>query len=587
MPVFLIFALFFLTWSYLKFFKRNQKFKLNLRDSIFLIIFSFFLITFIFTQTRGAYFGLSCGFLLFVILFWRYYFKKYRSLGILFLVLIVFAFIFWGILLHYKNTNFVKENPVFKRLTIEFSFKKGSLAQRLRTWQVAFKVFKEKPIFGWGPENFFAGFNKYLDPHIPEAGEPWYDKVHNQYLQVLCEGGLFLFSLYLFLIASVFYLCFKLIKNENSKFLGIIFACFYFAYLAQAIFLFDTFPMYSGLFPFLALLCFETSSAKLLETEHQLSKKSFKILKNSFKAIISLLIIFVFIECVWLPYRSNQNLRIFIFYYGSLFNSSKISTSFLNQALIKSQKHLKKALAINSPFTLNDVRKRSAWTIISYSRFLNRIKNIPVFKTLYQEIIENLKKAKEKHPYDPQIYYLLAHLNWLKETVLGEAGGLKEAEKILKEGLKLSPQRPIYLIELAQVYINENNYQAAEKILNYYVNQVAPFSWRSYEMLGHFYYLKNDFQKAQKAYLTAIEKKWPFWKEKLRFERLALTLRKNNDWKRLKFCYEKYLEFHPQEALAWYNLAVVLKKLNQLQKAQEALKKALELNPNLIKSLKK
>jgi len=570
MPVFLIFAMAFLSWLYFEFKKKNKKFEK--KDLGFLALFLFFLLTFLFTQTRGAYFGLGCGFIFFTLFFNLYYFRQYKKIALFLLILIFLGAVFWGILLHFKEADWVKKNPIFKRLTIELSLEKGSLAQRLRTWKVALEVFKERPILGWGPENFFAGFNKHLDPRIPEAGEPWFDKVHNQYLQILCEGGIFLFVFYLIFIGGVLYLCFRLIKNKEKRFPAALLTSFYLAYLFQAIFLFDTFPMYLGLFPFLALLYFETEALKERKEEKKKEikekKKIFEGIKIGLKILGGLLLIFLLIECVWLPYKSNKYLRFFI---------SAFSSGYISQAEV----YFNEALKINSPFTLFDIQKRGGWTLISFPQILEKFKDSQKLKNLYEKITSELEKGKKVHPYDPQVYFILGRLYWMGEKSLGIKDGYQKAKEALKEGLKLSPKRPIYLMELAQVYIYEENYPEAEKILNFYANEVAPFSWRPYEVLGHFYYIIQDYQKAEKVYLKAIELGWHFWKEKKRFERLILTLKENQNWSQIAFAYEKYLKHHPDDAQAWYNFAVALKKIGKTKEASSALEKAFSLNPNL------
>jgi len=570
MPVFLIFAMAFLSWLYFEFKKKNEKFEK--KDLGFLALFLFFLLTFLFTQTRGAYFGLGCGFIFFTLFFNFYYFHQYKKIALFLLILIFLGAVFWGILLHFKEADWVKGNPIFKRLTIEISLKKGSLAQRLRTWKVALDGFKEKPIFGWGPENFFAAFNRHLDPRISEAGEPWFDKVHNQYLQVLCEGGIFLFVFYLIFIGSVLYLCGRLIKNKEKRFVALLLTSFYLAYLFQAIFLFDTFPMYLGLFPFLGLVYFESEVLKNKKEEEgkkrEKEKRFFEKLKIGLKILAVLFVVFLLIECVWLPYKSNKYLRLFI---------SAFSSGFISQAQI----YLDEALKANSPFTLFDVQKRSGWTLISSPHILKKFKDSSKLEELYEKITNELEKGKKRHPYDPQVYFILGRLYWMEEEILGKENGYQKAEEVLKEGLKLSPKRPIYLMELTQVYIYEENYPEAEKILNFYANEVAPFSWRPYELLGHFYYITKDYQKAEKAYLKAINLGWNFWREKLRFERLVLTLKETQNWSEIVSVYEKYLKYHPDEAQAWYNFAVALKKIGKTKEAASALEKAFSLDPNL------
>ena len=224
---------------------------------------------------------------------------------------------------------------------------------------------------------------------------------------------------------------------------------------------------------------------------------------------------------------------------------------------------------------------------------MKKFKDSSKLEELYEKITNELEKGKKRHPYDPQVYFILGRLYWMEEEILGKENGYQKAEEVLKEGLKLSPKRPIYLMELTQVYIYEENYPEAEKILNFYANEVAPFSWRPYEVLGHFYYITKDYQKAEKAYLKAINLGWNFWREKLRFERLVLTLKETQNWSEIVSVYEKYLKYHPDEAQAWYNFAVALKKIgNHLyknwDKFEERIKEILKdfnLSPNFIKNI--
>lgn len=583
MPVFLIFVMAFLIWLYLEF-KEKEKFKFDWKNTGFLFLFLFFLATFIFTQTRGAYFGFGCGFLLFVGLFNVFYFKKQKKIALSLLILVFLGIISWSVLFYFKDTNFVKSNPILKRAVVDISLKHGSLAQRLRTWKVALNVFKEKPIFGWGPENFFAGFNKYLDPRIPRAGEPWFDKVHNQYLQILCEGGIFLFILYLILISAVFYLFIKLIKNKEKRFLGIVLSSFYFAYLTQAIFLFDTFPMYLGLFPFLGLLYFETNS--LLKKDTQ-PKKEVLCLPNYFslptKIIIFLLTAFLLIECVWLPYKSNKYLRLYIGAYSQALKDGKNTRFNLQKLLTLAINYFDEALKINSPFTLTDVQKRGGWTIISHSNQIEKLKNSKEFENLSQKVVQELEKANHKHPYDPQIYFILGKIYFFQAFDLKKKGFSEKAERILKKGLELSPRRPSYLVGLAQVYVFQGKHQKAGEILDRYTKEVDSSSWSLHRVLGEIFYALKQYSKAEKKYLEAIDIGWPFWDSKTEFEKMILTFVKTNNWNQIVSCYEKYLKFHPKDALSWYNYAIALQQVGKLKESQGALNQALKLNPKLKK----
>ena len=62
---------------------------------------------------------------------------------------------------------------------------------RIAAWKASVAAWKEKPLFGWGHENFYAAFNKHL---IPESltnsyYESWFDNAHNVIFNTLATGG--------------------------------------------------------------------------------------------------------------------------------------------------------------------------------------------------------------------------------------------------------------------------------------------------------------------------------------------------------------------------------------------------------------
>lgn len=59
---------------------------------------------------------------------------------------------------------------------------------RQMNWGMALQGVKERPILGWGQENYAAVFDKYYDPGM-YAQEPWFDRVHNIIFDWLIAGG--------------------------------------------------------------------------------------------------------------------------------------------------------------------------------------------------------------------------------------------------------------------------------------------------------------------------------------------------------------------------------------------------------------
>jgi len=159
------------------------------------------------TLTRGGIIAL--GFSVFVLICYFVFYhsrsnKLIRNSGIAVLILIA---IFSGLLFLNKEANWVKENNVLERLT-SISPKAVTAQNRLMTWNSAYQGFKEKPIIGYGYENFYQVFDKYFNAKIyRHAGSVvWFDRAHNMVFDRLITGGINWFYFYICLFYSS--LCF-------------------------------------------------------------------------------------------------------------------------------------------------------------------------------------------------------------------------------------------------------------------------------------------------------------------------------------------------------------------------------------------
>ena len=139
----------------------------------------------VYTATRGAVLGLMGGLLLaavLVALFERRYvvFRRVALGGVGILVALVVLFI------AVKDTSYVQHHNALSRIA-SISLSEGST--RFAIWNIALQGVKEKPILGWGQENFNIVFNKYYDSKL-YTQEPWFDHVHNIVLDWLIAGGI-------------------------------------------------------------------------------------------------------------------------------------------------------------------------------------------------------------------------------------------------------------------------------------------------------------------------------------------------------------------------------------------------------------
>lgn len=85
-----------------------------------------------------------------------------------------------------------------------------STKARLIVWGSGFEAFKDRPLFGWGPENFRYGFAKHFNNELylqENIGEIWFDRAHNLVIDTLVATGLVGMAALLFLWGYFVYVC--------------------------------------------------------------------------------------------------------------------------------------------------------------------------------------------------------------------------------------------------------------------------------------------------------------------------------------------------------------------------------------------
>ncbi len=144
--------------------------------------------------------------------------------------------------------------------TLVYSFSQIDLYKRLQprfwTWGSAVSGIIERPILGWGAENFSQPFDKYHNPNH-YGGETWFDRTHNIFLEYLISGGLALLLAFLSIWVAFFYQLWSDRSRSPTavgerSWLWPIFLVIPLAYLIQGLTLFDVLPIYVVLFLFLA-----------------------------------------------------------------------------------------------------------------------------------------------------------------------------------------------------------------------------------------------------------------------------------------------------------------------------------------------
>ena len=205
-----------------------------------------------------------------------------ESLGITVIFLII-AIIILGviILVYFKNTSIV--TSVSSSRLFDISLKAETWKHRTYMWNMAWQGFKERPLLGWGPENYINVFDRHFDTRYfsPSAGfGAWFDRAHSIYFDYLVETGILGLLSFIGIWAVFYWYSLKLLisnnlqiiaqnyrqkrdSNEdvfNSRGLSIQRALIFalpISYLVQGIVLFDILPIYINLFMFSAFATYK------------------------------------------------------------------------------------------------------------------------------------------------------------------------------------------------------------------------------------------------------------------------------------------------------------------------------------------
>jgi O-antigen ligase/tetratricopeptide (TPR) repeat protein len=176
-----------------------------------------------FTETRGALLGLVGGLViaaLYTAVFakgpqWKH-FRTYSLWGVGIVAVLIVGF------LSIKNTSFVQHSNTLSRFA-SISFTDRTTTSRFMIWGEAWQGFKEKPLIGWGQENFSYVFNKYYDPGMFEQ-EQWFDRSHNAFVDWAIAGGAPALLLYVSFFALAAWALYRseLEVPEQAVFVGLL-----------------------------------------------------------------------------------------------------------------------------------------------------------------------------------------------------------------------------------------------------------------------------------------------------------------------------------------------------------------------------
>ena len=177
-----------------------------------------------YSQTRGALLGVVLGLIVAgAYIAWRAKEPEWKMLRTWSIGLLAALVVIGGLFFAVRNSSFIQKSPTLQRIA-SISLTDKTTLSRFTIWKdMALPGAMEKPIFGWGQENFNFVFNKYYVPSMYDQ-EQWFDRTHNEFIDWLVSGGIPAGLLYISLfVLAVWALVRSALKvPEQAVFLGLL-----------------------------------------------------------------------------------------------------------------------------------------------------------------------------------------------------------------------------------------------------------------------------------------------------------------------------------------------------------------------------
>lgn len=541
---------------------------------------AFFFLTLFIVQIRGALLAAAAGvvFVLLYLLFSRLPDGSPSRLLKRTAAIILLLMVGGGALLFTTRTAPVWQSiPGIARFAKE-SFDISSVATRFIALGVSWDAFKERPLFGWGPENFNVAYNTHYDPSYAYYAEDWFDRAHNQVAEAAVTGGIGGLLTYLGLYAGLMVVIFKYLpvpEGEGKRrafFLRPLLAAAVIAYFVQNLFLFDTPSSSLILFALIGFLIAETRALTLpWRAAFTLPLPARRIAAWTGGALL----------------LAGAGAG---FYFGNAIPYSQAKTYVAAVRTKVGEKIRAATEEFLVPYTFAQTTIRAQLSDLVYENGLFRALQ---FRALTDRVLSALEEDVAREPYEPRQFIRL--VEGYEEYAKLDHAFFTQAEEYARRALTLSPNRQGIRYHLAFVLAGAGKYEEAIALAEESV-ALDPRVYKSQYQLGIVYSLYADApenkgtprQAEYRARAGAqFTKAWEMAKEQNQFgffltqdiNNLIVIYRILGETARAAEVVDVALRLYPKEEAFYVSAMAVYRDLRQKDRIIDAARKLKELNP--------
>ncbi|MFA6485990.1 MAG: O-antigen ligase family protein [Candidatus Magasanikbacteria bacterium] len=441
--------------------------------------------------------------------------KEYKKTRLALIGLAIAGVILISLFYIFRQTAFVRNLPAVGR-TVNTSLSDIERSPRWIAWQIAIESWKDRPIFGWGPNNFFYAFNAHYNPKSLNFGygETWFDNAHNIIVNTLAVQGAFGLIIYLAVfVVGIISLVIAWKNNQLNYHIAIIGSAFLVAHLVGNVTVFENPTSYLYFMFWLALINSVSATPVILSAAKDLhchpepclsagrrSEGSNRVIPAKAgihggdkpissglvigAGVFALLLIFIFnIQ----PARANMQ--------------TLDAIRYLSQDPVLGVSYTKTALAFNSPH-IDDIRAdigRTATQMLSGSADkLGKERSQEIFEIVYPELQKNLIL----HPLDIRNQITLSQMAQIGYQITNNGKYIMEAQTMLEDALVKSPRRQQIIYSLSALKMQLNQAPEAVKLLEQTIAD-NPNIGESYWRLAYAYKFLNQADKIDEVLALA------------------------------------------------------------------------------------
>jgi len=434
------------------------------------------------------------------------------------------------------------------------------MSPRFAVWATGWKGFLERPILGWGPENFIVVFNKYFNPCMFSScgGEIWFDRVHNIFLDTLVTTGLVGLLSYLAIFGVAIYGLLrsipKIIERRHIFFpLGL--SVLLLGYFFQNLFVFDMINTYLVFFLSLGLIGFLTQHQPVEEKEFG---------SRRVNPVFGSLIVIIAILILWLgniqPLMANHYLI------------KTMSSQEVGQASLFFHKSLDSWMEKYEP------REYFAQKMMAAVDSSVEGEARKEFQAAFDLAEVEMKKSVEENSLDFRPRLFLGELYLRSYRFSGDSEKVNQAEKTLIQAIGLSPTNQQGYWNLAEVKLAQGQIAETIKLFKKAV-ELEPGVGSSHWYLASAYKIAGQNELAKEEVILAKKFGYNWLGNITDLNRVIEIYNTLGDDESLLSLYLQAVELSPQDAQVWAGLAATYANLGQFEKAIEAAQKIIEIDP--------